>query len=230
MHISWKLKTIAQLVKNDNIIADIGTDHGLLPIYMLKNNLCKFAYATDINSKSLDCAIRNFKKYGVEINFKMVQSDGFEKLQKQKIDVAIITGLGTKKILEILSQKNPNISRFILCASDNSMPLRKWVADNNYFIENEKIIYENKIFYEIIVVNLKEGVSVNNKYDQYFGPILIKERNIYFIGKYREQMDYYIKLINKIPPNDKNKAKIAQKMKMIFKVIYDYIDISEMNI
>ena len=63
-----RLKGIASLVDKCNVIADIGTDHGYLPIYLINNNIAKYAYACDVAAGPLNSAKDNIAKYQLEDN------------------------------------------------------------------------------------------------------------------------------------------------------------------
>lgn len=53
MEIAYRLKVISSLIDDCETIADIGTDHAYLPIYLLKNKICRYCIASDINKGPL---------------------------------------------------------------------------------------------------------------------------------------------------------------------------------
>ena len=66
MIITPRLMKIAEMIPNGSRIADVGTDHGFLPIYLLKKNLIDFAVCSDIKKGPLSNAEKNIKKYTEE--------------------------------------------------------------------------------------------------------------------------------------------------------------------
>ena len=66
MKLSLRLKSIANLVDSNDVVADIGCDHAYLDIYLVMNNIVPKTLACDINRKALDMGINNIKKYGLE--------------------------------------------------------------------------------------------------------------------------------------------------------------------
>ena len=57
--LSKRLEQVASMVTKGNIIADIGTDHGYVPIYLVEKGICPKAYAMDINQGPIESAIKN---------------------------------------------------------------------------------------------------------------------------------------------------------------------------
>ena len=80
MNISDRLKTVASLITAGNSVADIGTDHGYIPIYLALNDLTKKAVAMDINEGPLSRAADNIQKYNVRQEF----PTGYADLPKMK--------------------------------------------------------------------------------------------------------------------------------------------------
>ena len=89
MKLSKRLQTIADFVKKGAVVADIGTDHAHIPIYLIKNNIISKAYACDINAGPLEKAKENINYYGVK-NIELRLSNGLEKLKTDEADTFII--------------------------------------------------------------------------------------------------------------------------------------------
>ena len=97
-----RLKACADFVRNGSRVADIGTDHAYLPIWLVKNNIAKFAIAADVNSGPLESARKNVEKYKVPefVDFRL--SDGLEKIGENEVDDIIIAGMGGELIKRII--------------------------------------------------------------------------------------------------------------------------------
>ena len=80
MNISKRLKAVASMISEGNTVADIGTDHGYVPIYMVTERGCNFAYAMDVNEGPLMRAQDNIRKYNVEDKVITRLSDGLNGL------------------------------------------------------------------------------------------------------------------------------------------------------
>ncbi|AGM25944.1 tRNA: m1A22 methyltransferase [Spiroplasma syrphidicola EA-1] len=217
--LSERLLLIAKQVNNKDIICDIGTDHGLVPIYLAKGNLITKAYACDIAPKPLQQAIDNIKKYDVEEVITPILADGLNGVKGIKIDSCIIAGMGSSTIFDILQEDQTTIGRYIFCPNDDPYLLRQWVKDQKYFIEKELLIKENNYIYEIIVVNKVAGHKVKSQKDIAFGVLLHKEQSALFNEKWLLKSDYYQTLLGQLPEKSQRYKELKKKLKLINKMI-----------
>ena len=202
--LSNRLKVVADFTKKDDYIVDVGCDHALLSIYLVKNNLVLGAIATDINPNALDNAIKNIKYNNLENEIETILSNGLENIDLKRVNTIIITGMGTNTIKEILNtnEKLENIKKIIIQSNNNYYDLRKWVTSLGFFIEDETITYDNKKYY--LTVCFKKGFKKYSKKDYYWG--LIKPENL----EYYEFLNIsYMKIYKKIPLK-----KTMKKLKM----------------
>ena len=96
-----RLEAIIKFINQDDIVADIGCDHGYLGIYLLKNAKASFVYAGDINQGPLQSAVSNAEKYGVEDKISFFLSDGLKSFPRD-FDTAVCAGMGADTIVSIL--------------------------------------------------------------------------------------------------------------------------------
>ena len=202
LSISKRLKTIASLVTLQKKVIDIGTDHAYLPIYLYLNNITKNITASDISPQVLEISLNNLQKYNLEKKINLIKSDGFRNVDGI-FDIAVITGMGTYTIINILNTKN--IPDTLIIQSNNDYYLlRKHLNYLGYKIENEIALYENKHYY-IIIKFIKEkefltdeellfGKSNNLQYYDY-----LKNKYIKLYEKSRdEKFLKYIDMLNSI--------------------------------
>ena len=97
---SERIQALARNIFKDDIVVDIGCDHGYLSIYLKEFGLCKEVYASDISKQALNSARNNFKKHKLDI--KTYVSDGFDSIPEY-FNTAVISGMGTSTILNIIS-------------------------------------------------------------------------------------------------------------------------------
>ena len=181
--INKKLKAIASFINNQDTVVDIGCDHAYLAIYLKENKLCKNVYASDINENALNIAKHNIKEHNLDIE--TILSDGFKSIHNTSIDTAVISGMGTNSILDIIRYAPQNINKYILCSHNNLDILRKKLYEHKLYIESEIAIYEHKKYYVIMLVtknyqkenrlSLKYGRSYDKKYLSY---LLKKEQEV----------------------------------------------------
>lgn len=171
--LSKRLKTIASLINIQDIVIDIGCDHGYLDIYLKENHLCQNVYASDISENALNVARNNFQKRN--INIETFVSNGFENIPFT-FNTAVIAGMGTSTILKIINnEKSPN--KLVISSHNELYKLRKSLNEYGYKIVNEKAVYENNHYYVILEClkgkqklndnELKFGISNNVEYYKY---------------------------------------------------------------
>ena len=94
-HLSLRLETIASLVPLGARVCDVGTDHGLLPIYLKQKGIAKSVIATDLNEKPLENARKNISSSGItDISLRLC--DGLSGVSQNEADTVIIAGMGEK--------------------------------------------------------------------------------------------------------------------------------------
>ena len=154
LKLSNRLLKIASLVKNHDVIIDVGCDHALLDIYLTKNKIVKKAIATDITNGAINMALKNVSYYDC-LNVDVRLGDGLDTLKKEdKVSLIIMSGLGNQKIVSILNnnkEKICNVNELIIQSNTGYYELRKEVVKLGYFIEDEVLIKENNIIYVIII-------------------------------------------------------------------------------
>ena len=140
--ISERLKAVAGMVTKGKKIADIGTDHGYVPIYLVENSICSKVYAMDINEGPLKIADKNIAIHGLIDKIETIQSNGMEKLKDNMVDGAIISGMGGDLIVDILSRgKNiKGINELVLSPHRRVDLVRKYLLENNWEIIDEKML------------------------------------------------------------------------------------------
>lgn len=195
MKLTERLKTIADVIDNCNIIADIGTDHGYIPIFCVKNNMAKGAIACDVNMGPLKIAQENIKKYNLEKCITTRLSDGLMELKKGEADVVVIAGMGGLLIRDIIEAGKSKITDSTLMLIQPMIApaeLRSFLFENGFNIIDEYVVREENKFYNIFAVKK--------------GNVKPTEENI-FIGKnlasnspqvYNDYLSYKIRVTEKI--------------------------------
>ncbi len=196
---SKRIKLLASLTKGYHTVVDIGTDHGLVLKQAFDLGYIKHAIAVDIKAMPLEQAKDNLKGYDAQF----IISDGFKQID-QPFDMAIIAGMGAYTICEIMAEtKNPH-ARYVLQANDKHEILRKYLAQHQYRIVDEHIIFDG--FYYIVMV-VEQGCMTLSPKDCYLGPILQHKQ---------EAKPYYrhklITLKKIIPSVDDHKKKVLEAL------------------
>lgn len=150
------MQKMADSVGKDDIVADVGTDHGYIPIWLIQNEACKDVILADINSGPLEKARENIAKYIPDRSFDLRQGSGISVLNQAEADTVIIAGMGGILIRDILSddlEKTKSFSKFILQPRNHSDVLRKWIGEIPWLsVTDEFLAKEAGKLCEIITV------------------------------------------------------------------------------
>lgn len=162
--LSARFKILAQQIANLNrpfeTIADIGTDHGYLPLILFKDNLIQKGILCDINQGPLDNAKQTFSgtPYSQNVTFRL--GSGIEPLSMGEVDLVIIAGMGGALIKEILSRdliKTKSMKYYLLQPMTEQDMLREWLISNGFVYLWDQFAEVQGKHYEIIMVSTLES-------------------------------------------------------------------------
>jgi tRNA (adenine22-N1)-methyltransferase len=154
MELKGRLKLIAGKVQVCGTLCDIGTDHAYIPIYLVLNNKCKRAVATDLRKGPLMIAKENIKAFGLENFIETRLGYGLETIMDIDPDTIIIAGMGGTLICEILTKgivTARNASRLVLQPMNAIEAVRKWLYYNGFEVIDEELANEGEKIYNVIV-------------------------------------------------------------------------------
>ncbi len=153
MGISYRLKHIAGLVTPGYIVADIGTDHGYVPVYLVKEGISPSAIAVDISKGSLMKAEELARKAGLSDRVECRLSDGFEKLLPGEADTAVISGMGGILMCNIM-EAHPDVlgsfKEIIVSPHRDADLVRSVITCHGFRIESDEMITDHKKDYIVI--------------------------------------------------------------------------------
>ena len=137
-----RLLKIASLVSENKRLADIGTDHGYIPVYLLNEGKINFAILADINKGPLENARSEVKRNKLEDKVDLRLGSGIEVLKKGEVDEVIIAGMGGILIGELLEANKEvaySVDKLILQPMQAQEELRQYLLNNGYeiFIKDE---------------------------------------------------------------------------------------------
>ncbi|MBQ8210293.1 MAG: SAM-dependent methyltransferase [Clostridia bacterium] len=147
-----RLKTAASFVRADRVTADVGTDHGYLPAFLVMSGITKDAIAADIAEGPLDNARKTVEKYALQNNIRLILSDGLDNIP-HNVDELIICGMGGNLIADVLAKaewiKNENM-HLVLQPMTHSQDVRQYLAKNGFYIDAEKTCCDDNKNYIVI--------------------------------------------------------------------------------
>ncbi len=178
MEISERLRTVASFVRNGGCVADIGTDHGYVPIYLYKEGSIDRAIACDINREPVRRAKCNINMYRLSNVIETRHGAGLEPLKMGEADGIIIAGMGGMLMIGILEDsraKALSAKELVLQPQTDIDRVRRYVHSIGLRIDDEKMLLEDGIYYTVIrAVHGKE--SYDKEADYLFGKINIDKK------------------------------------------------------
>ena len=177
--LSERLKLVASFVPQDSRIADIGTDHGFVPICLAKEGRIKSALAMDVRTGPLERAEAHIKEAGIsDIPISTRLSDGLKELKPQEADTVIIAGMGGELEIKILQEGRhlwSTIRRFILSPQSDLEKVRRFLSEEGFLIEKEAMLREEGKYYT--VMSVVRGAMVYNRIIEYrYGKYLLEQK------------------------------------------------------
>lgn len=164
VNISERLRNVAEAVEKCNTVADIGCDHGFLPIYLVLTNRASRAIAMDLRKEPVRRAGEHIASFNLSDKITTRISNGLEALSRGEADTITITGMGGMLMRDILIAGNDKLmdgNKFVFSPQSDIDTFRKYLDDNGFVITKEKVIFEAPRFYFIINATLKRGEKMN---------------------------------------------------------------------
>jgi len=210
--ISKRLKTIADLVENNKVVFDVGSDHALLPCFLVKNKIISKAYAGDIGEGPLINAKKNIEKQHLNDHVIPVLSDGLAKASED-VEVVIISGMGYRTIKHILDEANLDNYDYLIVEPNKDVDLfRQYLSNHHYTIMDEKVVFDD-FYYEIVKFNSKFHEEYSDLEIKY-GPILLQRKDDVFIEYLRFRLNKLKKIVEK-----SNKLEYLDSIKQIESIL-----------
>lgn len=211
MKINNRLKTIGDLVPLSSYPLDIGCDHALLSIYLVKEKGLSKALASDNKSGPLKKAKENVNFYKVSDKIKLVKAEGLESYT-EGIDTITISGMGGLNINKILDDNKhylKKINTLILSPNNYSLAVKRKLIKLGYYIENETLVKEKNIIYEILV--FKKGRKYYSYKKLFLGPVLMLRKDNLNKEYYENLLDSRKTLLKALPKSFKSKIRLTKK-------------------
>jgi len=195
MKLPNRLQTIANMIDSSAKIYDVGCDHAYLDIYLASVGFD--CVAIDVRKNVVDFAKKNVIESGYQEKVEVILNDNLNNIKIEDNDLVILSGLGTKTILNIIKDKP--IKKLIVQSNDNLDMLRRTMMSKNYFISDEKIIFEDNKYY--VIIKFEVGFKDYTDYELFLGPKLLQNKNSIFIKYLNTKLEHFNKVLLEIPSN-----------------------------
>lgn len=181
IQISERLQHAAAMVTSGNRLADVGTDHGYIPIYLIQKEVIPKAIAMDINAGPLERANEHITQYGLGEYIETRLSDGVAALQPGEADSILIAGMGGGLVMHILEAGKKvchQAKELILQPQSELEKVRSYLDTEGYVIDKEDMVLEDGKYYPMMRVHFEEThVKKEDKLFYLYGEKLLIEKN-----------------------------------------------------
>lgn len=182
MQLSERLSSVASMVTAGNCLADVGTDHGYVPIYLYERNIIPRAIAMDVNYGPLERARLHIAENGFGNAIETRLSDGLAALKAGEADSVVIAGMGGPLMIRILSaypEVTASVKELILQPQSEISDVRIWLYEQGYEIIEEHMVFEDGKYYPMFKAVKNPTVGKLTELEYKFGRLeVLKEQSI----------------------------------------------------
>lgn len=179
--LSQRLQAVADLVGETWVVADVGTDHGYIPVFLVSSGKAKRAIAMDVNEGPLARAKEHIRQSGLQAQIEARLSDGLAALQPKEAQAIVIAGMGGALIARILADGRKvarTAKRLVLQPQSELYFFRRFLLEEGYRIVEEDMVYEDGKFYSMMAVEtVSPGMQANmgemTDTELAYGPLLL---------------------------------------------------------
>ncbi|WP_294787307.1 class I SAM-dependent methyltransferase [uncultured Eubacterium sp.] len=236
IRLSKRLTALAELITPGHRLADIGTDHGYIPIYLCQKNVIPSAIAMDIGKGPLQQAMAHIGQQGLSDRIETRLSDGLAALQPGEADTILIAGMGGGLVIKILSEGAHALSgkeELILQPQSEITQVRQYLRAHGMRIVEEEMIQEDGKYYPMMkVMQGEEPVSTDYSLDEQvedaFGPVLLQKKHpvlLDWLGRELRTVDSVSEQLAAQPENERisiRMAQVQQKKQLILEALKRY--------
>lgn len=226
--LSRRLQAIADMVTEGYRLADIGTDHGYIPIWLIQHGRIPSAIAMDVNQGPLDRAADHIREAHLESYIRVKLSDGFSALDENEADCAVIAGMGGSLIIRILREgekKAERLQELILQPQSDVPSVRKYIRENGFSIQDENMILEDGKYYpimRIIPAEKQEKTHILSEKEQIlsdlFGPVLLKKKHPILISWIEREKSVCGRILMSLPEGETQRRMEIEERKQLLEM------------
>lgn len=179
MELSKRLQAVADLVSPGLTVADVGTDHGYIPIYLTLTGKSPKVIAMDIKEGPLQRAKDHIAAYDLQDKIETRLSNGVERLAPNEFECVVIAGMGGALAVQIMEEGEEvfkNLKEFVLQPQSELYKVRKYLKDHSYKIVAENMVLEEGKYYPMMRVIQGEDGDYTDV-ELLYGKYLLQEKN-----------------------------------------------------
>lgn len=234
IQLSERLRAIAERIEPGSRLADIGSDHALLPAFLAEQGRIVSAVAGELNPGPLEAARKQIQESGLEKVVSVRKGNGLEVITPGDADTVSIAGMGGNLIVEILSAglaqgKLEGVRRLVLQPNVGEEAVRRWLRSNGWSLLSEEILEEDGKIYEILAAEKDssagedpdaglyrsrewEGFGTLTEADLFrFGPYLLDSRDPAFAEKWKRETAKLERIAESLAQSELEESKVKRQ-------------------
>lgn len=216
MQLSKRLTHLIDFIPKCNTVADVGTDHGYVPIALVENGIAKKAFAMDVRKGPLERAVTHIRERGLEDLIEARLSDGLEKLHPGEVEGVIIAGMGGELMTRIMENGKDVISTcdfLVLSPHSEAELVREYLPSHGFVIVREDMVEEEGKYYTMMLAEKQENGEAGESYtlaELKYGRLLIEESNPVLLNYLKERERVYNQILENLE-GEKGKGAVRRK-------------------
>ncbi|MFR4352399.1 MAG: tRNA (adenine(22)-N(1))-methyltransferase [Roseburia sp.] len=217
VRLSKRLGMAASLVCTGNVLADVGTDHGYVPIYLLEQKRIPRAIAMDVNRGPIERAREHICMYGMEDYIETRLSDGVAALAPGEAGSILIAGMGGGLVVHILQAGREvcrNAGELVLQPQSELFRVRSFLEAEGYVADAEEMIVEDGKYYPMMRVRYApQKVRENSAVSRQYGRLLLEGRHpvlLEYLKKERGIRSAILQQLARQPQSEKICARLLE--------------------
>lgn len=227
MQIGSRLETIGRLVTAGSVVADIGTDHAYLPVWLIEQGCIQKAIAGDIAQGPCQAARSTIAQHGLQQQVEVRMGSGLSVVQPGEASCITIAGMGASTMIAIL-EADMSVAEaaeaLILQPMAGAASLRKWLCTHGWELVDEELVDDAPHFYEIMAA--RRGVSRAYSEAEYaVGPVLLAKQHALLTKQLERQLSTTRQLLENMGRSERakesSKYKELQKLQAALEVLAD---------
>ena len=223
MNLSSRLQAVINMLDLSGPVADIGTDHAYLPIYLARQTDCSQIIASEYTEAPYQVAVEQIKKAKAEDKVELRKGFGLSVLNKKEVEEIIIAGMGGFTIQEIIAGQlsiAQAADKLVLQPMSGLSELRSWLVDNGFTIIDEQLAKEEDKLYQVWWVRAGE-MELDDPFLLAVGPKLIEKKDpllLEFLTQLEDEWQQIVKQLKLHRPESSRLSQLQQKLNRLREV------------
>lgn len=213
MKLSQRLETVASFVPKGSRVADIGTDHGYVPIWLVEQGIAEYAIAMDVRKGPLERAKEHIARHKLESLIETRLGDGLFALRPGEADTVVIAGMGGELMLQILRDGShvwDSVSRFILSPQSELEMFRRGLGAMGFAIEEEAMLREDGKYYTVMAA-ARGTMHYGDGFRYRYGDCLIRKKSPVLKEYLERERQKLLRIQEGLAAQDSDNAKVRRQ-------------------